>query len=332
MLNLLHAGHPGTTRMKSLARLHVWWPNIDKDIEYHTNACTSCATAARDPMRVPLHQWELPLRPWQRVHIDYAGPFKGKMWLLMIDAFSKWPEIHEMKTTTAEATISMLKQIFAAHGLPERIISDNGPQFIVSQFEKFCRFRGIVHSTIAPYQPRSNGEIKRLVETFKTSIEKANPSTEQQLQDGVINFLARYRAMPHTVTGQTPSELLNGRRIRTRLDLLYPSFDQLQKAKARQEDNYNAGTKTRQYKMGDPVWARNFRGRERWMAGTIKKKIGNVMYKVVIEDKDMIWRRHTNQLKSRIAAWTIPNSVQPTSQLNDSNPTNEKQWPTHSVP
>ena len=67
------------------------------------------------------------------------------------------------------------------------------------------------------------------------------------------------------------------------------------------------------------------------MAGIIKQKIGNVMHKVVIEDKDMIWRRHTNQLKSRLAAWTIPNSVQPTSQLNDSNPT-EKQLPTHSVP
>ena len=188
VLNVLHAGHPGTTRMKSLARLHVWWPNIDKDIEHHTNACTSCATTARDPVRVPLHQWELPLRPWQRVHIDYAGPFKGKMWLLMIDAFSKWPEIHEMRATTAEATIFKLKQIFAAHGLPERIISDNGPQFTANQFEEFCRFRGIVHSTIAPYHPRSNGEVERLVETFKTSIEKANASTEQQLQDSVINF------------------------------------------------------------------------------------------------------------------------------------------------
>ena len=64
MLNVLHAGYPGTTRMKSLARLHIWWPNIDKDIKHHTNACTSCATAARDPVQVPLHHWELPLRLW----------------------------------------------------------------------------------------------------------------------------------------------------------------------------------------------------------------------------------------------------------------------------
>ena len=106
----------------------------------------------------------------------------------------------------------------------------------------------------------------------------------------------------------------------------------MQKATARQEDNYNSGTKMRQYKMGDPVWARNFRGRERWMAGIIKQKIVNVMYKVAIEDEDMVWHRHTNQLKSRLAAWTIPNSVQPTSQLNNGNPTSNNQLLTHSVP
>ena len=66
------------------------------------------------------------------------------------------------------------------------------------------------------------------------------------------------------------------------------------------------------------------------MDGIIKQKIGNVMYKIVIEDKDMIWRQHTNQLKCNLGAWTIPNSVQPI-QLNDSNPTNDKQLPTHSV-
>ena len=146
------------------------------------------------------------------------------MWLLLIDAFSKWPEIHEMKATTAEATILKLKHIFASLGLPESIISDNGPQFTASQFEKFCESQGIVHLTIVPYHPRSNGEVERLVETFK----KSDPVTDEQLQECLINFLARYRATPHTVTGQSPSELLNSRRIRTCLDLLHPNQEQMQ--------------------------------------------------------------------------------------------------------
>jgi len=113
VMKLPHSGHPGMTQMKSLARLHIWWPDIDSAIEGHTKSRTRCATAGRDPTCVPLHQWELPLRPWQRVHIDYAGPFKGKMWLLLIDSFSKWPEVVEMTDTGATATISKLKHILA---------------------------------------------------------------------------------------------------------------------------------------------------------------------------------------------------------------------------
>ena len=317
VLMLLHAGHPGTTRMKSLARLHAWWPGIDKDIEDYSKGCTSCATAGRDPTRVPLHQWELPLRPWQRVHIDYAGPFKGKMWLLLIDAFSKWPEIHEMKSTTAEATISKLKHIFAAQGLPERIVSDNGPQFAASEFQQFCNSRGIVHSTIAPYHPRSYGEVERLVATFKNSIEKANPSSNEQLQNSLINFLARYRATPHTVTGQTPSEMLNCRRIRTLLDLLHPSQQQV---RLRKEEAYNSKTRPRQFTIGDLVWVRNFRGGKRWVPGIIKENLGNVMHKVLIEGAGTIWRRHVNQLKTRLAAWSIPDSLPVTNSSTNSPP------------
>ena len=82
------------------------------------------------------------------------------MWLLLIDAFSKWPEIHEMKMTTAEATICKLKHIFASQGLPESIISDNSPQFTAIQFEQFCKSRGVAHLIIAPYHPRSNGKLR----------------------------------------------------------------------------------------------------------------------------------------------------------------------------
>ncbi len=63
VLSLLHDGHPGMTRMKSLSRLHVWWSSIDADIEKTVRQCRHCAENARDPIRVPLHQWEEPLRP-----------------------------------------------------------------------------------------------------------------------------------------------------------------------------------------------------------------------------------------------------------------------------
>ena len=249
VMKLLHSGHPGMTRMKSLARLHIWWPDIDSTIEAHTKSCIGCATAGRDPTRVPLHQWELPLRPWQRVHVDFAGPFKGKMWLLLIDSFSKWPEVVEMNDTNATSTINKLKHIFASHGLPEQIVSDNGPQFTAKDFKDYCSSCGILHKTTAPYHPRSNGEVERLVETFKNSVQKANPISRTEIQDCVTNFLARYRATPHSVTGQTPSELLNGRRLRTLLDLLHPCQTQLQQAKLRQEEQYNLQIRPREFRQ-----------------------------------------------------------------------------------
>ena len=76
VLHLLHNGHPGMTKMKSLARLHIWWPRIDEKIETFVNTCTSCSQNARDPIKVPLHQ---PAQPRQRIHVDFARPFKNKM-------------------------------------------------------------------------------------------------------------------------------------------------------------------------------------------------------------------------------------------------------------
>ena len=80
-----------TTRMKSLARLHVWWPGIEEKIEQFVKTYTSCSQNARDPIKVPLHQWQIPAQPWQRIHVDFTRQFKKKMWLLAVDAFSKWP-------------------------------------------------------------------------------------------------------------------------------------------------------------------------------------------------------------------------------------------------
>ena len=134
-----------------------------------------------------------------------SGPFRGKMWFLFIDAYSKWTEIQAMSETTTEVTIQQLCKIFSAHGLPEQIITDNGPQFVSEQFEKFCRLRGIQHNITVPYHPRSNGEAKKLVETFKLSINKADPKTATKLGSSVIDFLAKYNLTSHTLTNCSPS-------------------------------------------------------------------------------------------------------------------------------
>eukprot|EP00731_Ephydatia_muelleri_P000773 Em0001g773a len=96
ILKELHQSHPGIVRMKSLARLHVWWPGIDEDIERMVRTCDSCNQQKDNVPHAPLHPWEYPSKPWQCLHADFAGPFFGKMWLIVVDARTKWPEVFQL--------------------------------------------------------------------------------------------------------------------------------------------------------------------------------------------------------------------------------------------
>ena len=118
----------------------------------------------------PLHPWIWPSRPWQRIHIDFAGPMGGHTFLVVVDAHSKWPEVIDMSSTTASATIQQLRSLFASYGLPEQLVSDNGPQFVAEEFEYFLKSNGVKHIHSAPYHPSSNGLAEWFVCTFKAAM------------------------------------------------------------------------------------------------------------------------------------------------------------------
>ena len=129
VLQELHQTHIGMVRMKMVARSYVWWIKLDKDIEQLVKSCSHCQTVRNLPPMAPLHPWIWPAEPWKRIHIDFAGPFCGRSFLVVVDSYSKWPEIFQMKSTTTVATVLQLCKLFSAYGLPEQLISDNGPQF-----------------------------------------------------------------------------------------------------------------------------------------------------------------------------------------------------------
>ena len=101
VLQELHEGHPGITRMKSLARMYVWWPGISADIEKSVRLCRECQEVQSSPPLAPLHPWKWPTRPWARLHLDFAGPFQGKNILIAIDVHSKWIEAVCTSSTTS---------------------------------------------------------------------------------------------------------------------------------------------------------------------------------------------------------------------------------------
>ncbi|RUS68511.1 hypothetical protein EGW08_023727, partial [Elysia chlorotica] len=119
VLDILHETHIGISRMKAQARSWVWWPLLDYDIERLAKTCAICEQYQKSPPKAPLHPWDWPQQPWSRVHMDFAGPFLGKMFLIIIDAHSKWIDIKIMSKITASDTILELREVFSTFGLPE---------------------------------------------------------------------------------------------------------------------------------------------------------------------------------------------------------------------
>ncbi|XP_055524749.1 uncharacterized protein K02A2.6-like [Wyeomyia smithii] len=242
ILQQLHRGHPGMERMKSLARSFV-----------------PCAEAAKSPRKTDLESWPISSKPWERVHIDYAGPINGYYYFLVIDAYSKWPEIYRTRSTNTTKTLEMLDEIFSRFGNPKILVSDNGSQFVSARFKQFCDEAGITHLTIAPYHPQSNGQAERFVDTLKRGLkklrERGNPATFRHLQ----TFLSVYRSTPNRSARdhKSPAELFLGRPLTTTLDLLKPRKSSTPAVNSKQNNQFNQhhGTVKREFSADDLVYA-----------------------------------------------------------------------------
>ena len=218
VLDLVHLGHFGMQRMKQLARSIIYWPLIDDDIERVSRSCNSCAEHQNKPPKPAIHPWMLPEKPWSRLHVDHTINFLGSNWLVLVDAYSKYPCVHATSKTSSKATMDILEQEFAHFGYPHTLVTDNATTFLSEEFQAWCQERGIVHLSGAPYHPATNGAAERLVQSFKKSMVKSDLPPKAALQE----FLMQYRRTPLD-SGLSPSEMLNGRQIRTKLDALIPS-------------------------------------------------------------------------------------------------------------
>ena len=103
--------------MKRLARQYIWWPGMDQNIENMVKSCNVCQETCHKPPSATLHPWDWPRQPWQRVHADYVGPFLSRMFLILVDANTKWIDIHVINSSSAQITIEKMRTTFATLGL-----------------------------------------------------------------------------------------------------------------------------------------------------------------------------------------------------------------------
>ena len=171
ILDLAHEGHQGIVKCKSRLREKVWWPGIDKDVENYVKNCKSCLLMSRDNRPEPLNPTPLPDRPWQHIGVDICGPLpSGESLLVAVDYYSRWFEVGILYSTATNKIIRCLDNWFASHGLPELIVTDNGVQFVSSEFAHFLNVNGINHRKVTPYSPQANGEVERQNRTIMKAI------------------------------------------------------------------------------------------------------------------------------------------------------------------
>lgn len=173
VLEIIHEGHFEIEKCRARSKSSVWWSSIDADIERLVKNCHNCLKQSTN-RKMPLQQTKFPDRPWQRIAMDlfFLG---GKWWVVVTNYFSRYPELVPLKNFTSSAVINHCKSICARHGIPEVVVSDNGPQFsgaLGSEFSKFAKEYNFQHVTSSPHYHQSNGMAESAVKIIKGSLKK----------------------------------------------------------------------------------------------------------------------------------------------------------------
>ncbi|UYV76039.1 hypothetical protein LAZ67_13002298 [Cordylochernes scorpioides] len=176
VINSLHEGHLGIEKCRGRARSSVWWPRISQEIGELVRNCLNCIEERSNPQQ-PLIVSDFPSRPWEKVGIDHFY-LKGKYYLLIADYYSRFPELALLEDQTTHSTIIHCKSIFARHGIPEEVRSDNGPQFGLE-------FKNLQKNTVSTTQHLVPEFLKAMVSSNRWKLRTTVPISPVQLQSRI---------------------------------------------------------------------------------------------------------------------------------------------------
>ena len=222
VLQKLHESHQGSVRTKQRARLVVYWPGIDNDIDNVILTCKQCQDLLPANPKEPIIMKPTPERPFQEIAGDFCY-HGGKNYLILVDCYSDWPDIISMGQITATGLISALRQSFCMTGVPDIVWSDQGTQFMSKQFQEFSKQWGFKHITSSPRYPQSNAKSEATVKSMKKLIRTSWQGRSMD-EDVLSRALLQYRNTPSRKDGLSPAQKLFGRPVQDILPAHRRSF------------------------------------------------------------------------------------------------------------
>lgn len=308
MLDRLHQPHLGIEATLKLARETVYWRGITDDIKQIIQKCEICNTYARKQQREPLIIPEIPSTPFEIVSMDVCElnvSGKTRYFLITVDHYSDFFEIDELNSLSAKTTINFCRKNFSRYGIPVKVITDNGTNFVNSEFRKFATQWEFNHATSSPHHQQANGKAESAVKIAKHLIKKALASNTD-----FYKSLLLWRNTPNKM-GSSPAKRMFCRWLRCNL----PSLDlqqeviqnvpkQIQQQRTYNKKYFDRGTrKNKNLKEGDNVYIKQ-NPNNKWVKGKIEQKITDRSY--VINSDQKQYRRNTIHIMKPNA--TAPNS------------------------
>ena len=293
MLLELHSAHQGIESTTRRARDTVYWSHLNQELKEHISRCATCETYSAKQRKEPLISHEIPTRAWAKVSCDLFELDK-KTYLVTVDYYSCFFEVDHLQVSTSQAVIKKLKPHFARYGIPDTLVSDNGPQFISKEFQEFSEKFQFHHVTTSPYYHQSNGkadsaakQAKRILQTCKAS------------GDDVYLALLAVRNTPQTIHETSPAQRLLNRRTKSTLPvsekLLQPNYkinkkvdERIRKRQETQKKYHDRGAKELStFRPGEMVRLQPTHGNEK------KRKRGKILRQVGIRSYEVECKGYT---------------------------------------
>uniref|UniRef100_A0A0E4G8R6 RNA-directed DNA polymerase n=2 Tax=Anopheles gambiae TaxID=7165 RepID=A0A0E4G8R6_ANOGA len=314
LIDCCHISHNGVEATLKLARANIFWPGMNSQIKDVIKNCTVCNKFSDSQPNPPMMSHDIPTHPFQMISMDvFFAEYRGakKNFLVTVDHYSDFFEVNILKDMSPQSVISVCKENFARHGRPQRIITDNGTNFVNKQMLSFAKQWDFEHVTSAPHHQQSNGKAEAAVKIAKRLLKKA-----QESDTDFWYALLNWRNIPNKI-GSSPAARLFSRSTKCSVPCsdinLLPKIVEnvptsIEKHRKKAKEQYDKKTRRLpDLEIGSPVFVQlTPETSKQWTPGKVSERLNSRSYVVDVHGRN--FRRSLVHLKPRTASPTCTSS------------------------